>query len=976
MSKKEIKWRCVLALLSGICLFGVGCSGNGAEPVESWPLNDGGTGTVIASELKGGSAGENKWGVWLNNDTFGRVLDFSTQGSNMYVRDSRLNLGKEFAISLWAMAPPREENDRVLLMQGTFTDAAARLDGFRLFLDGTWDHELRFEASGMTIDGGSGVALADGLWHHILVSCKGGKLTYYIDGEEKATVAASGKISAGSKDLFIGSDTAGENGFDGSMAEVRIFDSAKTPAEATQTVLKASDNEAKALRLPIKKGIALDRRQYAQPEPLPSEGQTVTKDDIINCMNMGFDHVKLLLTPNHLINDDGSLKTENMEYITRVVDYVKELDYRCILCLHPEGDFKMFYLKNLENFETLLHWYGEFAKYVGEHWEADTVAIQLMTEPGENNMTVSWSWMSDRMWGAVRNVLPDHTILTSSDRYGNLEQLKYMSPASDPNLVYTFTTYEPYTIGWYYYNTNYGEMNAWSYIHDIPYPVEEGVDYTDAIENAIDQVPDSLKEGIRQELWAYVRGEYDGKRTDMPNHYDSLYNAEWHMLRAKSLDDWRQRYGGNIRIMCVEFGCMDAATPAVLWHSAAPSYGISDAKRLEFTRDMRASFDAYDIGWDYWSYNEAHTIFKTSAHAYGTSPAPEVAANMFDYEMLTEGLGLTPLVSEDGAGGAVELDPEWLSISTFESIGSWYGSGLELHYDGAPSGYTYLASTQRDEAGSCVFATALSPKLDASAYTQGYAHIWIYVEDADKLVGGQLELCSGGGPDMYETSWELAKYITHSGWNELYLPFENADSGNKPADLSALDYIRLYLILNGDTLTGLDNFYLCNEKQEVPDDAPAIGGSEYTLDAIEELGGWIGTEVSMQTTDAPAGKQWLAAKGVDAAGSAVFACGFRPANLSSFADGKLELWVYIEDISKLTGGQIELTSSGDPDQEETSWNVFDYVTQNGWTKLSLPLSEANAVGGGADLSRICYMRIYFTLTEKALVGIDEIKLVK
>ena len=186
----------------------------------------------------------------------------------------------------------------------------------------------------------------------------------------------------------------------------------------------------------------------------------------------------------------------------------------------------------------------------------------------------------------------------------------------------------------------------------------------------------------------------------------------------------------------------------------------------------------------------------------------------------------------------------------------------------------------------------------------------------------------------------------------------------------------MYLILNGDTLTGLDNFYLCNEKQEVPDDAPAIGGSEYTLDAIEELGGWIGTEVSMQTTDAPAGKQWLAAKGVDAAGSAVFACGFRPANLSSFADGKLELWVYIEDISKLTGGQIELTSSGDPDQEETSWNVFDYVTQNGWTKLSLPLSEANAVGGGADLSRICYMRIYFTLTEKALVGIDEIKLVK
>ena len=978
MFGKGKKWCCLLAALGGTCLLAAGCAGGGtADMVEAWPLNDGGTGTVVASELEKGTAGENKWGVWLNNDTFGRVLDFSTKGSNVHVSQSRAKLGKEFSISLWAMAPAREENDRVLLMQGAPTDGAAKLDGFRLYLDGEKEHELCFEASGMTVEGGSGVSLTDGLWHHILVSCKSGKLTYYIDGEEKATVSVSGKPATESTDLFIGSDTAGENGFDGSMAEVRIFDAAKTPAEATQTLLNPFDNEAKQPRLPIKKGIALDRRQYAQPEPLPSEGQTVTKDDIINCMNMGFDHVKLLLTPNHLINEDGSLKTENMEYITRVVDYVKELNYRCILCLHPEGDFKMFYLKNLDNFETLLRWYGELAQYIGEHWDADTVALQLMTEPGENNMTVSWSWMSDRMWGAVRNVLPDHTILTSSDRYGNLEQLKYMSPASDSNLIYTFTTYEPYTIGWYYYNTNYGELNAWSYVHDIPYPVEEGVDYTDAIENAIDQVPDSLKEGIRQELWAYVRGEYDGRRTDMPNNYDSLYNAEWHMLRAKSLDDWRQRYGGNIHIMCVEFGCMDAATPAVLWHSAAPGYGISDAKRLEFTRDMRASFDAYDIGWDYWSYNEAHTIFKTSAHAYGTSPAPEIAVNMFDYDMLTEGLGLTPLVSESGSGSPVELDPDWLSVSTFEAIGSWFGSGLELRYEGAPSGYAYLASAQRDAAGSCVFATQLTPKLDASAYSEGYAHIWIYIEDAGKFAGGQLELCSGGGPDMYETSWDLMKYITQSGWNELYLPFAEAGSGNKPADLAVLDYIRLYLILSEDTVTGIDNFYFCREKAKTQQQGPqAVEASEYTLDAIEELGGWIGTEVAMRTEDAPVGKQWLSANGVDAAGSAVFACGFTPVNVSNFSDGKLELWVYIEDVSKMTSGQIELTSSGGPDSEETSWDVAKYVTQSGWSKLSLPMSEAAQVGGGADVSRVCYLRIYFTLKEKTTAGIDEIKLVQ
>ena len=333
-----------------------------------------------------------------------------------------------------------------------------------------------------------------------------------------------------------------------------------------------------------------------------------------------------------------------------------------------------------------------------------------MTEPGNNNITVSWSWMSDRMWGAVRNVLPDHTILTSSDRWGNIEQLKYMSPASDSNLIYTFTTYEPYTIGWYYYGTTYGKMDAWSYVHDIPYPVEEGVDYTEAIEYAISDVPETLKEGIRQELWAYVRGEYDGRRTDMPNNYESLYNREWHMMRAKSLDDWRQKYGGNIHIMCVEFGCMDAQTPAKLWASAAPGYGITDEKRIEFTKDVIDSFEAYDIGWTYWSYNEAHTIFMPDAHSYGASPEPEIAKNMFDYEMLKDVMGLTPLVEPDGTLEPETFDPSWLVINSFESAGNWSGTGLQVSYTDPPTGFGCVMSEAQEAGGATVFFASSSER--------------------------------------------------------------------------------------------------------------------------------------------------------------------------------------------------------------------------------------------------------------------------
>lgn len=976
MKFKLLTWVVMLVTLVASGALLTGCNGE-VKPVESWLLNDGGTGTGVTPEREGGTPGINTWGVWLNNNTFGKVLDFSTQGSNVYVQNSKIEAGNRFSVSAWIMAPAREENDRVILMQGAPTKGKAKLDGFRLYLDGKNGHALAFEASGLTGTENSGVGLADGKWHHVLVSISGGTLTYYIDGESVKSVSVSGKITASSKDLVIGADTAGENGFDGSLAELRIFQDAVTPEQATSTILKAVDNEPQQPRMDLQKGISIDRRQYYGPRPDPSEGQTVTEADIINCKNMGFDHVKILLTPNHLMEDDGSLKVENMEYITEVVQYVVDNDFRCILCIHPEGDFKMIYLKNLKNFEDLLVWYGELAKYIGEHWDADTVALQLMTEPANNNMTVSWSWMSDRMWGAVRNVLPDHTILTSSDRWGNIEQLKYMSPASDSNLIYTFTTYEPYTIGWYYYGTTYGNKDAWSYVHDIPYPVEEGVDYTEAIEYAISDVPESLKEGIRTELWAYVKGEYDGRRTDMPNNYDSLYNRNWHFLRAKSLDDWRQKYGGNIHIMCVEFGCMDAATPSRLWDSAGPSYGITDAKRLEFTKDVIDSFEAYDIDWTYWSYNEAHTIFRTDAHSYGVSPQPEVTKNMFDYEMLKDVMGLTPLVSPDENAAFETFDPSWLVVNSFESVGNWGGTDLQVCYEDPPTGFACVVSDGQESDGATVFNALYSAAKDFSAYENGYVHLWVYVEDVTKLVGGQVELCSGGGPDMYETSWNLAAYVTQSGWNELYLPFEKAGQGNKPADLTAINYIRVFFLQNGTGRVGLDCFYLCKEAPEQSGGSkPPADADSYTISPVEELSPWYGTGHELRSAEAVAGNSWIAATSRDGAGSVVFAAGFANMDLSDFRDGKIHLWVYVEDLTKVVGGQFEFTSSGGPDSQEMSWDISKYLTQNGWNEVTMPLPEANAVGGGADLTMLNYIRLYLTLTEDMIVGIDEVSIIK
>ncbi len=768
--------------------------------VEGWNFNDGGTSGKVLSDVKLGADGSHKWGTWLNSETFGKTLDFSTEGSFFAANDTKADLSGDFALSAWIKAPVRENEDRVIMMIGdseavsegyvdkieideirrqngwgcdefvvddesgrryvtvkvrasseagampkaltpvdisgyengyvhisvylsndanvtgqieltssggsdkdelawelvtlylkagwnelylpingavvtgtpnlskincfriyAFSDAdvtvgiddiyackktvATPADGAMLFLDASENMALAFEADGMSGLESSGVSLADGKWHHVAVSREGDSFTYYIDGTAVKTCTVSGTPTVTASDVYVGSALGGPLGFDGSVAEVRIYNTAKTPDNITDTVIAEADNQPKSTRLNLKKGLVFDRRQYYAPRPYESEGQTVTKDDVINAINMGFDHVKILLTPNHLINEDGSLKRENLEYITEVVNYVIELDYVCYICIHPELDFKPTYLGNLDNFELLCRWYGEMAAYIGETWDADHVGLQLMTEPTSQNSTVSWTWLSDRMWSAVRNVLPDHTLITSSDSLGNMERLKLMSPATDENLIYSFTTYEPYTIGWYYYFSHPVAGSFWKYIKEVPYPVEEGVDYTEAIENSIELVPANLKAEARAILTDYVNGKCDWT---MPNYYEGqLYNRDWHFARAKSLDEWSKKYGGNIHMMAVEWGCFDNVTSNRYFKNNVPEgTGCPDDQREEFIKDMRESFEEYGIGWSYWSYNEAHTVFRPEVHYYGESPDPETAITMYDWTMLKDCLGLTPKVEE------------------------------------------------------------------------------------------------------------------------------------------------------------------------------------------------------------------------------------------------------------------------------------------------------------------------------------------
>ena len=101
---------------------------------------------------------------------------------------------------------------------------------------------------------------------------------------------------------------------------------------------------------------------------------------------------------------------------------------------------------------------------------------------------------------------------------------------------------------------------------------------------------------------------------------------------------------------------------------------------------------------------------------------------------------------------------------------------------------------------------------------------------------------------------------------------------------------------------------------------------------------------------------------------------------STLADGKLQFWYFVSDISLLsTNNQIELGSGGKADTNEFNWNIDTKNTnsplQTGWNLVTLPFSTATITGGTPDLSAINWFRIYRTKTASVNTKIDQIIIV-
>ncbi|MDR0698661.1 MAG: DUF3823 domain-containing protein [Tannerella sp.] len=157
---------------------------------------------------------------------------------------------------------------------------------------------------------------------------------------------------------------------------------------------------------------------------------------------------------------------------------------------------------------------------------------------------------------------------------------------------------------------------------------------------------------------------------------------------------------------------------------------------------------------------------------------------------------------------------------------------------------------------------------------------------------------------------------------------------------------------------------------------PEIEG--VSLDDCESTVGWVGADGPVLDSDNP--QEGSYSVKFHSGGGFIIQKNFdQPIDSKVGLEyGVFQFDLYISDVSVFDwtwSGQIELTSSGNPDSQELHWNfTSERRLQNGWNKVVLKLSEAEETGGRLDLSAVNFFRIYHLVVNGPVdIKIDNMK---
>jgi len=286
----------------------------------------------------------------------------------------------------------------------------------------------------------------------------------------------------------------------------------------------------------------------------------ITKQDIQNIAEMGFDHVRLPIDEEQMWDKNGNRHDDAFQIMINCIDWCAENNLRVIVDLHIlrshhfNLDEKPLWTDVAEQKKFYNLW-RDLSKTLIKYPNS-LVAYELMNEAVADDPEL-WNNLVANAVKAIRKIEPERTIVIGSNKWQQVQTFDVLKiPENDRNILLSFHFYEPFLLTHY----NAGWTNLKGYTGPVHYP---GVILS---QEEFDKLPAELQDISKR----WVNKKFDRKWI--------LEQWQKPIQKAKKLD---------LPLYCGEFGI---------------NVGPHKKDMLNWYSDMIKLFEETGIGYANWNY--------------------------------------------------------------------------------------------------------------------------------------------------------------------------------------------------------------------------------------------------------------------------------------------------------------------------------------------------------------------------------------
>ena len=344
------------------------------------------------------------------------------------------------------------------------------------------------------------------------------------------------------------------------------FGTSFLPAQSISTSSAQSTSSVPASRIArLRRGInasewfaqVYDQRGYAKDH----FQSWTTSEDIALIKSIGFDHVRLSVNPQPMMANHrpDEITAEYLAYLDAAIKMILDQGLAVVIDLHPESDFKARLAKD----DSFVQEFSDFWRALARHyssWDAERVFFEILNEP-EFPDQYRWYGVQAKLAAAIREGAPQQTIIAAGARWSDDDELVFIEPLRDPNVIYNFHFYDPHIFT--HQGATWGTY-FWHWVKGLHYPSSP-----ESAAKTAAGVPDA---GDRLAVIRYGQDHWDAVRIDA----EVTQVAEWA----------RQR---GVPVVCNEFG---------VYRTYADPHD-----REAWIHDVRSALERHGMGWAMWDYS-------------------------------------------------------------------------------------------------------------------------------------------------------------------------------------------------------------------------------------------------------------------------------------------------------------------------------------------------------------------------------------